>query len=136
MVVTSFRTGGGGGVGALEEPEDELDDEPEDELEDEPEDEPEDEGGGMMGVVGITLGAKVETVSLPLLATKTLVELATRTAYTGWAPTIDSEDSLSPDTSMVVLAPGWFAPFCVITTATLLKPGLGRVGMIGVATGR
>jgi hypothetical protein len=37
---------------------------------------------------------------------------------------------------MVVLVPGWVAPFCVITTATLLNPGLGRVGMIGVATGR
>ena len=79
MVVTGFRTGGGGGgVGVLEEPEPE--DEPDDEPEDELDDEPEDELVGMMGVVGITLGSKVETVSLPLLATKTLLELAARTA--------------------------------------------------------
>jgi len=84
----------------------------------------------------MTLGSNVETVLLPLLTTKTLVALAARIAYTGIMPTMDCELSLSPATSMVVLAPGWFAPFCVITTATLVNPGLGRVGMIGVATGR
>ena len=90
----------------------------------------------VLEVVGAMVGANVETVSSPLLTTNTLVELAARSAYTGIMPTMDCEVSVSPATSMVELAPGWLVPFCVSTKATLLNPGLGSVGMIGVATGR
>jgi hypothetical protein len=129
MVVTAFRTGAGGGVGVLEE-EPELEDEVEDELEDE------DEVEVVVGVVAATEGAKVETVSSPLLTTKTLLEDEVRSAYAGMRPTLDCEIAASPETSMVVLAPACAVPFWLMTMATLLKFGFGRVGMIGVATGR
>jgi hypothetical protein len=138
MVVTGFKTGGGAGEGELEdepEPEDEL--EPDDELEpeDELEDEPDDEGVVGRGVATATVVENVETVSSPRLTTKTL-EAELRSAYAGMMPTFDCEIAVSPETSMVVLAPAWLAPFWVRTRATLLKFGFGRVGMTGVATGR
>jgi hypothetical protein len=129
MVVTEFRTGGGaGGAGVLED-EPELEDELlEDELEDDDEVVVEVE-------VAVVSAEKVETVSSPLLTTKTLfVELSS--AYEGMMPTIDCEIAVSPETSIVVLSPACAVPFWVRTTATLLRLGLGCVGIIGVATGR
>jgi hypothetical protein len=90
MVVTGFRMGGGGGGGG--ELEDELDDEPEDEV-----------------VVGVVLAAAMvvenaDTVSSPRLTTK-ILEVAPKSAYAGMIPTFDCEIAVSPETSMVVLAP-------------------------------
>jgi len=90
MVVTGFRMGGGGGgAGELE---DELDDEPEDEV-----------GGGVVLDAAMVV-ENAETVSSPRLTTKTF-KVAPKSAYAGMSPTVDCETAVSPETSIVVLAP-------------------------------